>query len=1089
MTPKTSDCPDENALTAFAERLLSAEARGAVEAHLDGCSDCLQIVSQMARGMAAGAAGDPAAPSESTQANPHSPESAPTRDEGGEPQAPSEGPRLPDDVLLAGESVGRYTVVQILGQGGMGTVYRAHDPQLDRWVALKVLRFDKTAPEPRARMTREARLMAKLDHPNIVTVFDAGEAGGRTYIAMELVVGTTLTVWLRAAERKVSEVLPMFVVAGRALAAAHRTGVVHRDFKPENVLIDQRGRLAVTDFGIAVSSDVAAALSRRMAPPSSPLDTATAAVAVKPGATTSAGEAGPPSLAISAAGGSSFTRTGMVLGTPGYMSPEQYGGQRVEAASDQFSFAVALYEALLRESPFAGRTFQERRDAVLEGQLLPLSETARGRVSPGLYRTLVRALARDPAARFPSMQALIAELETHGAEPRPSSRRRLVAAGLLALAGGALVTGLIGLDHARRPVTAMDDGGAPALGTTPAALSSVRAAVVSFPFENKTSDPRLDGVLDPVLTALLVSSRHLDGYNSRSFRAAHRDLLIVEPHAEVDAGSEEADLGRLLRTKENRAVIGVRGEVTTAGRAGNELAVSIVARDLGSGKVVAELRDVAPSASDLVPLMRRIAWRLRAALGDVDLDAGAGDGGVDDTSVLSASPEALHEWARGQVENNEGMYAEAKEHLGHAVALDPDFAEAHADLAITDGNLLMEGEALRENQIALKHSDRMAERARLLVMANYYSAAGQPSESVGAYEQILSIWPGDLRTEINVAATALDASQFVLGLELARRAVADHPYSSVAQANLLLALVASGRFAEATRGGDALLQGRINLPSAGFCFIAMADYLTGARDRALDVYAKLTPLDASWADEGRTDLALYEGRLDDAEAVVRPSLARALARGGPNAGEDQYQGLSLALSRRGDLAGALKAARPILGDDSSVQFQYGLAKVLVEGGAEREVAPLAARWAERKSASARAFGKLLVGDIALHHGKTAEATDAYQAALALDDSWRGHERLGAAHLAAKQWALAEADFRTCLERRGEAVVIGTPSLQFLVPAEYGLARALDGAGDPAAVAQYQSFLSGRNGTQGDRMVQDAERRLAALTSAASTTKR
>jgi serine/threonine protein kinase/tetratricopeptide (TPR) repeat protein len=1075
VTPKTSDCPDENTLTAFAERLLSPDAHAAVEAHLDGCSDCLQIVSHMARGMAA------------RDTHAHSPESAPTQDESVD-EAPSEGPRLPDDVLLAGESVGRYTVVQILGQGGMGTVYRAHDPQLDRWVALKVLRFDRAAPEPRARMTREARLMAKLDHPNIVTVFDAGEADGRTYIAMELVVGTTLTVWLRSAERKVSEVLPMFLVAGRALAAAHRTGVVHRDFKPENVLIDERGRLAVTDFGIAVSSDVAVALSRRLAPPSSPLETGTAAVAVK-GATEAAGEGEVPSLAISVVG-ASFTRTGMVLGTPGYMSPEQYEGQRVEAASDQFSFAVALYEALLRESPFAGRTFEERRDAVLDGQLLPLSEAARARVSPGLYRTLVRALARDPAARFPSMLALIAELEAHGAAPARSPRRRLVLAGLLALAGGALVMGLVGLDRARKPVTVTDDVSVPALATAPAALSTVRAAVVSFPFENRTSDPRLDGVLDPVLTALLVSSRHLDGYNSRSFRAAHRDLLIVEPHAETDAGSEEADLGRLLRTKENRAVIGVHGEVTTAGPAGNELAVSIVARDLGSGKIVAELRDVAPSASDLVPLMRRIAWRLRAALGDVDLDAGAGDGGAsDDTSVLSASPEALHEWARGQVENNEGMYAEAKEHLTHAVALDPDFAEAHADLAITDGNLLMESESLRENQLALKHSDRMAERARLLVMANYYAVAGQPSEAIGAYEQILSIWPGDLRTEVNVAATALDASQFVLGLELARRAVADHPYSSVGQANLLLALVANGRFAEAARTGDSLLEGRINLPSAGFCFIALAHYLTGERDRALEVYAKLTPLDASWADEGRTDLAIYEGRLDDAEAVVRPSLTRALARGGPNAGEDQYQGLSIALSRRGDLAGAARAARPIIGDDSSVQFQYGMAKVMVEGGAEREVAPLAARWAERKAASARAFGKLLLGDIALHHGKTAEAIDAYQAALALDDNWRGHERLGAAHLAAKQWTLAEADFRTCLERRGEAVVIGTPSLQFLVPAEFGLARALDGAGDPSAVAQYQSFLARRSGAQGDRMVQEAERRLAALTSAASATRR
>jgi tetratricopeptide (TPR) repeat protein/predicted Ser/Thr protein kinase len=1038
-----SPCPDENALNAFAERHLSSEERAALERHLDGCSDCLEIVSHVARGMAGGA------------------EQATRTERPVSQTTESDAPQRSDEVLVAGQSVGRYRVVEILGQGGMGTVYRAHDPQLDRWVALKVLRFDGAAPGPRARMTREARLMAKLDHPNIVTVFDAGDAEGRTYIAMELVVGTTLSVWLRAAERTVEEVLAVFLVAGRALAAAHHTGVVHRDFKPENVLIDERGRVAVTDFGIAVTSDPMI-VSRKLA------------VDAVDGVDERTGAVGGATL------GSSFTRTGMVLGTPGYMSPEQYAGERVEAASDQFSFAVAVYEALFREPPFAGTTLAERRDAVLAGRLLPLSATARSRVKPAVQATLVRALARDPAERFPGMVDLLAGLDDPASRTSgPRSRRLVTGALVLVVAGVALAAGVRGW-RAGAPRAIAAAPSAPAASPRfPVSPLAPRAAVVIFPFDNRTGDPRLDGVVDPLMTVLLTSSRRLDGYDARTFRAVHKDLLVPEPGA--DAGEIDDVLGRMLHLKEDRRVIGVRGELALIGEAGTELAASLVARDLATGRTLVELRETARGVDDLVPTMRALLAQLRGALGDaVDTsDAGAAQG----QGALTSSLDALHEWAVGKSLNNSGRYREAKEHLGRAVTLDPDFGEAHAALATTDENLLLVGDASKETLLALKSSDRMGERQRLLVMAAYYSAAARPSEAIGAYEQLLSIWPGDLTTQVNVAATALESQQWTLGLELARRAVADHPYSSVAQSNLLLALVATGHFTEAESTGDALLRDDTTLPPFAYAFVALAHALEGDWQGALDVYARLAPLDAAYADEGRTDLALYEGRLDDAVALARPQLEKALARGDTSAGEDQYQGLSIALLRKGDAGGAARMARGAIGNDSGVPFLYGLARTLVESGNEHEVVAFGGKWGESRAPSARACGKLLLGDIALHHGRTAEALEDYQAALALEDSWQAHERLGTAHLAAKRWELAEADFRACLDRRGEAAVVGTPSLQFLVPVEYGLARALEGRGDPSAIAAYRSFLRRRTGAQGDRLVRDAEQRLAALTAA------
>ena len=321
-----------------------------------------------------------------------------------------------------GAMLGRYRLERMLGEGGMGVVHAAFDPDLERRVALKVLRSVDQLGDARQRLLREARAMARLTHENVVVVHEVGTANDRDYVAMELIDGQTLAEWLAGKPRQVSQIVDAFCAAGRGLAAAHAAGLVHRDFKPHNVLRRRDGRIVVTDFGLARGVDAA------------PLPAAAAAVAfdvtLRPGA---AAEGSQPS------GLSGITQTGALMGTPAYMAPEQWTGGVVGPPADQFAFCVALWEALTGERPFKGDTVEELKSEVKRGpETLDQSKLPRR-----LRHTLVRGLDPDPAKRWPSMDALLAKMVRVD---------RSVGLAFM-LAGGALVAGAVAMVvlHHRTP--------------------------------------------------------------------------------------------------------------------------------------------------------------------------------------------------------------------------------------------------------------------------------------------------------------------------------------------------------------------------------------------------------------------------------------------------------------------------------------------------------------------------------------------------------------------------------------------------------------------------------------------------------------
>jgi serine/threonine protein kinase/tetratricopeptide (TPR) repeat protein len=367
------------------------------------------------------------------------------------------GDHKPGPLLERGASIGRYMVLGQVGRGATGEVYAAYDPELDRKVAVKLLRAEASTAQARARLLREAQAIARLSHPNVIGVHDVGSFGDRVFVAMEFVDGHTLAYWLQASPRSWQEVLRMFVAAGRGLQAAHACQLVHRDFKPENVMVGRDGQVRVTDFGLARQVGVAAAGGGGEAGPpitlegddqdidaTRRLDFAEPARAEQQHEVTARRRSAV--LAALALDGRSalatdLTQTGTMMGTPAYMAPEQFLRQPTDERTDQFSFCVALYEALFGQRPFVGKNVDALVDNVLAGAVRP--PPASSRVPGRVRRAVLRGLRLDPGERWPSMDAL---LEALTRSPAAQGRRwGLVAAvvvggwvvATLALRGGA----------------------------------------------------------------------------------------------------------------------------------------------------------------------------------------------------------------------------------------------------------------------------------------------------------------------------------------------------------------------------------------------------------------------------------------------------------------------------------------------------------------------------------------------------------------------------------------------------------------------------------------------------------------------------
>jgi tetratricopeptide (TPR) repeat protein/tRNA A-37 threonylcarbamoyl transferase component Bud32 len=379
-------CPSENELLALVQGRLPRDRQREIQDHLDDCVHCQRALCGAAFALDERALTPSSSPSDSAEMVLEA--TAPAVD--------------PGRSLPQGARMGRYVILEPVGRGAMGTVYAAYDPHLGRKVALKLLHGARAGGERldelRLRLLREAQAMAKLSDPNVVAVHDVGSHQGDLFVAMDFIQGMNLRAWLEERSRSWRDVLDRFLQAGRGLAAAHRAGIIHRDFKPENVLIRAAdGRVCVTDFGLA----------RTLETPANEAD---------------------PSLATGSALMGSVTLSGVVVGTPAYMAPELFSGGAADTRADLFAFCVALYEALYGERPFPGRSVAEIEAAIRAGDIRRPREGTK--VPAWIRRALVAGLRPEPERRPPSMNALL-----HLLAPR-RALHRVVLLALLAVLGG-----------------------------------------------------------------------------------------------------------------------------------------------------------------------------------------------------------------------------------------------------------------------------------------------------------------------------------------------------------------------------------------------------------------------------------------------------------------------------------------------------------------------------------------------------------------------------------------------------------------------------------------------------------------------------
>jgi serine/threonine protein kinase len=446
------ECLSDDRLLAFVQGELPLPEREIIESHVDGCRSCFRLVGAAMR------LAPVAPPSVSEELD--------------------DGPQTADFLDLPTTIGGRYEVRELIGQGGAGAVYRAFDVQLKRAIAFKIVRAPRSKPggveSMQARLLREARAMAQISHPHVVTVYDVGSIEDRVFIVMELVDGRTLAQWTDEPHRSWRDIVSTFIQAGRGLAAAHVVGLVHRDFKPLNVLVGTDGRVRVTDFGLA-----------------RPARAEDAVGSIPPTATTSKGRSE-----------WTLTRTHGLIGTPAFMAPEQFAGETVDARSDQFSFCVALFSALYGIHPFAPEgpdrpPVAELAMRVVAGQVRQPPEDKR--IPPAIFEILRRGLDPNPDRRHLTMDALIRELdlELERTKERPITRRVVWAAGAVVLSAAAIAALWIRHDAPASQSTQTSSSTAPSPSTAHevATVEPPPAPQLALPAESASpSSPNAAGV-------------------------------------------------------------------------------------------------------------------------------------------------------------------------------------------------------------------------------------------------------------------------------------------------------------------------------------------------------------------------------------------------------------------------------------------------------------------------------------------------------------------------------------------------------------------------------------------------------------------
>jgi serine/threonine protein kinase/Tfp pilus assembly protein PilF len=915
----------------------------------------------------------------------------------------------------------RYKILEILGEGGMGAVYKAQDLELEREIALKVIRPELTSdPEILQRFKQELILARQISDRNVIRIFDLGEAGKIKFITMEYVEGESLhKILLQRSKLEVAEAVDIIEQMATGLAAIHREGVIHRDLKPGNIMRDKNGRVVVMDFGLARSF-----------------------------------------------AGDGMTQTGTMLGTIEYMSPEQAQCKELTASSDIFTVGLIMYQVLSGVMPFHSESAIASLVMRTQQRAAPLTNT--DRQIPGILSNIVsKCLETDPALRYQGAEGLVADLRAwkgksskisaSAARLRMNRIRELPLKWISITAALVVLTGTgIGLYMNSRPQPTK-------------AVAHTPVSVLVADFQNNTGDSLFDDTLEPMFNVALEGASFVNGFN----RGTARKEAAALPNP---AHTLDEQASRLVAIKEGIAAI-VTGSLNRHGSGYN---LSVKAIDAVTGKTLTSA-DVNTATKDALLLeVPKLAVPIRQALGDttpksVQLNAAQG-------SFSTGNLEAVHQYSVGMEQQFQGKWADALQSFTKATQLDPNFARAYAGMAAASGNVGQLGDAEKYAKLAMQHLDQMTERERYRVRGLYYIWTQNWQKCVEEYSELVREFPADNIGHSNLAACHARSLDMPKAMEAAREGLKIAPNNVMARMNSSLYSCYANDFQSCGSGGREVLKLNPSYEQA-FLVVAHAELGQGQVSQAAAEYQaleKVSARGASLAASGLANLALYEGRFTEGAKILEKGVDDDLAARNAAASADKVLMLAYVNLWRGDKRAAGVEARRAIALRQSAKARFLAARVLVEAEEAVLARQIASGLGSEIHAEPQAYAKLILGEIELKSHNPNQAIRLFSEAKNLSDTWIGHFDLGRAYLEAGAFGEADSEFDRCLKRRGEVLELfmdDMPTYSFL-PAVYyyqGLDR--EGLKSNGFADSYRTYLSIRGQSKDDPLVAEIHRRL------------